>query len=55
MKKDKIKQIVKKHYSEIATQNGSGCSCGCRCSNITTNEQIAKSIGLFRSRGRNRF
>lgn len=46
MKKDKIKQIVKKHYGEIAIKNGSGC-CGssCGCGDTINNEQIAKSIG----------
>lgn len=46
MKKNNIKQIVKKHYSKIATQNGAGCcsnSCGCNDKNV--NKQIAKSIG----------
>ncbi len=46
MKKDNIKQIIKKHYGEIATKNKSGCcdsSCGCK--NTATNEQIAESIG----------
>lgn len=46
MKKDNIKQIVKKHYGEIAIQNGTGCcSNSCGCGDKTTNEQIAKSIG----------
>lgn len=46
MKKDKIKQMVKKHYGEIAIKNGAGC-CGssCGCGDKITNEQIAKSIG----------
>ena len=46
MKKDNIKQIVKKYYGEIAAKNGSGC-CGssCGCCNTTNSEQIAKSIG----------
>ncbi|MFH0873763.1 MAG: arsenite methyltransferase [Candidatus Komeilibacteria bacterium] len=46
MKKDKVKQIVKKHYSEIAIKNSAGC-CGnsCGCGGNTTNELIAKSIG----------
>lgn len=46
MEKDNIKQIVKKHYGEIAIKNGSGCcSSSCGCGDGTTNEQIAKSIG----------
>jgi len=46
MKKDNIKQIVKKHYGKIANQNGTGCcSNSCGCDDETTNEQIAKSIG----------
>ncbi|MHB8278921.1 MAG: arsenite methyltransferase [Candidatus Humimicrobiaceae bacterium] len=46
MEKDNIKQIVKKHYGEIAIKNGSGCcSNSCGCGDETTNEQIAKSIG----------
>lgn len=43
MKKDKIKQIVKKHYSKIAA--GSSCCSSCRCDSGADNEQIAKSIG----------
>jgi SAM-dependent methyltransferase len=50
MKKDKIKQIVKKHYGEIAIKNGAGCcSSGCGCGDTTTSEQIAKSIGYSNS------
>lgn len=46
MKKDNIKQIVKKHYGKIAIKNGAGCcSNSCGCGDKTTNEQIAKSIG----------
>ncbi|MDP2709046.1 MAG: arsenite methyltransferase [bacterium] len=46
MKKDNIKQIVKKHYGEIAIKNGAGCcSNSCGCGDKTANEQIAKSIG----------
>ena len=37
---NKTKQIVKKHYSKIAS-NKNCCSCDCK----TDNEQIAKSIG----------
>ena len=43
MKNDKIKQIVKKHYSKIAT-NG-GCCNSCGCSSETENESISKSVG----------
>ena len=39
MKKDNVKQIVKKHYAEIAINNG------CNCGDKSNNEQIAKSIG----------
>jgi len=42
MEKDKIKNIVKKQYSKIATKSGCCNSCGCGQPN---NEQIAKSIG----------
>lgn len=45
MKKNNIKQIIKKHYSEIATNDKSGCCSSCGCGNTTTNEQIAESIG----------
>lgn len=46
MEKDNIKQIVKKHYGEIAIKNGSGCcSSSCGCGDGITNEEIAKSIG----------
>lgn len=40
---DKVKKIIKKHYSKIVTQNGCCHSCG--CSTEANNEQIAKSIG----------
>jgi len=43
MKKDKIKQIVKKHYGKIA--DGGGCCNSCGCSSESDNEQISKSIG----------
>ncbi|MDD5752953.1 MAG: hypothetical protein PHI45_02635 [Candidatus Pacebacteria bacterium] len=39
---NKIKQIIKKHYSKIA--GGDGC-CSCSCGDQDENEQIAKSIG----------
>jgi len=42
-KENKIKQIVKQHYSKIAA--GGGCCNSCGCGNQATNEQIAKSIG----------
>lgn len=43
MDQSEVKNIVKKHYSKIATASGSCCSsCGC---GDTSNEQIAKSIG----------
>ncbi len=43
MKKDnKVKEIVKDFYSEIASRGG---GCGCSCQNKKNNEQIAKSIG----------
>jgi len=46
MKKDNIKQIVKKHYAEIAHQKETGCcNTGCGCGGNTTNNHIAKSIG----------
>ncbi|MCE5177029.1 MAG: arsenite methyltransferase [Caldisericales bacterium] len=46
MEKDEIKQVIQKHYSEIAAKNGSGC-CGssCGCGANITNAQIAKSLG----------
>ncbi len=48
MEKDDIKQIVKKHYGEIASKNRSGCCIsGCGCGDGLTNEQIAKSIGYL--------
>lgn len=43
MKKDKIKSVVKKHYSKIATSSG-GCCSSCGCGQLS-NEKIAKSIG----------
>lgn len=42
MNDNKIKQVVKKAYSKIATSSGCGCSCSC---GNQSNEQIAKSIG----------
>lgn len=42
MKKDKVKQVVKKFYDKIATQ---GNTCGCGCGIDASIEQIAKSIG----------
>lgn len=42
MENDKIKEVVKKSYGKIATQN---CGCSCSCGNNSDNEQIAKSIG----------
>ncbi len=43
MKKDKIKQIVKKHYGKIAA--GGGCCNSCGCGSESENERISKSIG----------
>jgi len=43
MKEKKTKEIVKKHYSEIASEGRSCCSCG--CSGNLDNEQISKAIG----------
>lgn len=40
MERDKIKKIVKKHYSKIATNESSCCSCSCDDS-----KKIAKNIG----------
>lgn len=44
MQQDEIKDIVKKHYQDIAIQNTDCCAkrCGCGQKN---NEEIAKSIG----------
>ena len=42
MKKDNVKQIVKKHYAEIAINDGVGC---CSSGDKSNNERIAKSIG----------
>lgn len=41
-KDNKIRQIVKKHYRQIAIGNKCGCSCGC---GDVDNEKISKSIG----------
>lgn len=43
MKKDKIKQIIKKHYGKVAGRGG-GCN-SCSCDSNADNEQISKSIG----------
>jgi SAM-dependent methyltransferase len=42
MESDKIKEVVRKSYSKIATRGG---SCSCSCGKDSDNEQIAKSIG----------
>ena len=42
MKEKKTKEIVKKHYSEIASEGKSCCSCGCSGND---SEQISKAIG----------
>ena len=43
MVKKSTKEIVKKHYSKIASENKSCCSCGCN-SNISS-ENVSKEIG----------
>jgi SAM-dependent methyltransferase len=43
MKKDKIKQIVKKHYGKVA--GGNSCCSSCSCDSGVDNKQISKSIG----------
>ena len=43
MKKKNTKQIVRNHYSKIATKNKSCCSCG--CTGTLDSEQISKEIG----------
>lgn len=40
----KIKEVVKKSYSQIAIQAGN-CGCHCNCGSNDDNEKIAKSIG----------
>lgn len=41
MEQDKVKEVVKKSYTNIATsQSGCGCSCGCNSA-----KDISKSIG----------
>lgn len=47
MKKNKneIKEIIRKGYSDIAS-NSSSCSCGCGCN--SSKEEIAKQIGYSR-------
>ncbi|MFA6307308.1 MAG: arsenite methyltransferase [Patescibacteria group bacterium] len=42
MKADKIKQVVKKSYANIATKLSCGCQCSCSSDN---SEVISKSIG----------
>ena len=42
MKKKDTKQIVRNHYSEIATKNKSCCSCG--CTKTLDSKQISKVI-----------
>lgn len=43
MKKKDTKQVVRNHYSKIATKNKSCCSC--RCTGTLDSEQISKEIG----------
>lgn len=43
MKSDQVKQVVKKHYSQIAA--GGGCGCSCSCDSSAENKRISKSIG----------
>lgn len=43
MVKKSTKEIVKKHYSKIASENKSCCSCGCN-SNLSS-ENVSKEIG----------
>lgn len=43
MKNDQVKQVVKKHYSQIAA--GGGCGCRCSCDSSAENKRISKSIG----------
>lgn len=42
MKKEEIKKVVKKHYSQIATSKECGSCC---CDSNKENEQISKNIG----------
>jgi SAM-dependent methyltransferase len=44
MKKNKIKETVRKAYSEIVSKS-SNCSCGCSCGSNPSNEDISKQIG----------
>jgi len=43
LKKKDTKQVVRNHYSKIATKNKSCCSC--RCTGTLDSEQISKEIG----------
>lgn len=43
MKSNQVKQVVKKHYSQIAA--GGGCGCSCSCDSSAENKRISKSIG----------
>lgn len=43
MKKDKIKQIIKKHYGQVA--KGGSCCSSCSCDSGIDSKQISKSIG----------
>jgi len=45
MKKDKIKDIVKKKYEKAATD---GCGCSCNCGEAS-HEELSKSIGYSES------
>ncbi len=44
MENDKIKEVVKKSYSKIASQD-ENCGCNCNCGDNLDNKKIAKSIG----------
>jgi SAM-dependent methyltransferase len=44
--KDKeVKQTVKKAYAKIASESGSCCSSSCSCGDLTSPQEISKSIG----------
>lgn len=46
MEPNKIKELVKKSYGDIAKSSGSGCGCSCSCGGRSdSSKDISKSIG----------
>lgn len=44
MQKNRVKEIVKKRYSDIAKNSSSGCACACSCQGKQTQTNQSKTI-----------